>query len=597
MLLSNKARNLLFAEISKIWHPFFVKFSKNLLGRRKLFFMQGQSLWKKRLAISLTVLFVVFILLILLFSFLLGPFRFLFFSTPSMAGVWKEKTYLVLLHNEGELRPTLGFITGFAIVRMNGGFPDIEFYDSYDVATPSEKVLAPSPIEEIFSKTPKYNGWEFRDSNFALSFEENVRVAKEFLRQDSRFSDIDFNGVIGMNTHVIESFLSLTGSITVDGKNFSSENFFEITELASKNFDHRNKEEWQERKLFLKPLAQTMMKKIASSPLKWGKFFDTVKQEADTKNMLFWFGDDDVFQEFRERGWTGDIAPDAINNLWAVNVANIGGRKGDRYIRKEYDSSIFVNANGKLEETFWMTFTHHGTRTLYSDEYTAFVRIVRPQGMIFTKSSGEFDSLPKQTNDGEVSFLFSLSPGERKTVSFSFELPKPFTEANPLKIFVFPQSGLGENEWNFALRGEGDLSFSGEGCSTSKRKENIFFCDVLTNSDRTLVFTRHLDMIPPVLESVIFVDDRTMKIFFSEKISPDIRSAGQISFTPLEEDAPSMSASSAFVEGKTLTIRFAEPVSFAKKYFYTLKIYGLKDLFGNVSDPNPFQTTIATERE
>ena len=514
-----------------------------------------------------------------------------------MVGVWKEKTYLVLFHNEGELRPTLGFITGFAILRINGGLPDIEFYDSYDVAAPSEKVLAPFPIEDIFSKSPKYKGWEFRDSNFSLSFPKNVETAKDFLQQDSRFADIHFSGVVGINTRVIESLLALTGPIAMNGIDFSHENFFEKTEFESKKFDHRNREEWEERKSFLKPLAEQIIQEIAFSPLKWKAFFYTIQGEADAQNMLFWFEDADLLEKFREKGWTGDFFPMASDPVWSVNTANIGGRKGDRYIRKEYDSSIFVNADGSLQETFWMTITHEGTRTLYSDEYTAFMRVIRPKGTILSDASGEFASPPRETNEGETAFLFSISPGERKTFSFSFLLPNRFSEGNPFSILLSPQAGSGENSWHFTLRGEGDLSFSAEGCTSSERKENIYFCNVRTAKEKTLLFTRHSDMTPPLLESAIFLNQTTMKIFFSEKISSDIRFPSQVSFAPIEDDAPSLNASAVFVDGKTLTIRFAEPVSFRTKYFYTLKIYGLKDIFGNASVPNPFQTTIATQQD
>ncbi|MEI7511063.1 MAG: DUF4012 domain-containing protein [Candidatus Peregrinibacteria bacterium] len=532
----------------------------------------------------------------------LGDLRFLASHSLSMAGFGEKKTYLVLLHNDGELRATLGFISGFAVVTMSNGKPYIAFYDSYDVAPPREMIPAPAPMEHIFAKDEKYQGWVFRDTNFSPSFQENAALAVRFLQYDERFKNIAFDGIVGIDTHAIGAILDGVGGIPFQGKTLTAENFFETLEFSSKNFDHHDEVEWEQRKSPLKSIAENLISAVIKTPSQWGNIAASVVHEADTKHILFSWTEKELHQIFADRQWTGEMTADQAKAFWGINSVNIGGRKGDRYITKNFASSLFIDASGGITETFRISFTHEGTRTLNSDEYFADMRIFRPKGAVLTNAKGDFfeKKLPKAEEpsslpeSNEYSFFFGLSPGEQKTFTLSFSYPQRLQYNTPFPLFLSPQSGSGGENWDIVLRGEGDLKFIMDGCDETKKRENIFLCHRASTTGKMLNITMISDTTPPLLESGQFQNDSTVLLYFSEKLSPHILES-PISLTD-KETGEAVPIKSVMIDGKSVTIHLSSPVDISVKKFYTLRIPELRDLFGNEPVKVPFETTLATKK-
>jgi hypothetical protein len=533
------------------------------------------------------VILIPILLGILLIPCLLGSFRFVFWDAPQLLGFWSEKNYLLVMQNQNELRPGGGFMSSFAVVQISGIFPEITFYNSEEVAIPNPEIKAPAAIERVLSRDPKYSGWVFRDSNFALDFPTNAEMAMSFLKQDERFANTDFDGVITLDVQVLTDLLELFGPVEIEGQEISSENAFEALEFVAKNFDHHNLEEWSGRKNFLPELAHTLEKRLFWSVQKWPDFFDLLAREAQQKHIQFYFVDDDLQEKFREHGFTAEL-PSAP--FWTVNFTNLGGRKGDRYLRKLYDSSINVASDGKIHERFTLHLAHEGTYNLQSDRYEAFVRIVRPKGVKFLESSGSFETLPEQKTEvygEEISFFVVLLPGEEKLYTFEFEFPQEslFLPEMPLGFTLVKQTGAEEVLWAFTLRGENDLRFTAEGCAKNSSRENIFFCDVLLTTDTKLQFQRFADTHPPVLQFARFRNNSTLEVRFSEDIFPAIKPETiQLQAIPEEGATPSLvPVKSVTVVGNTVTINLGVTATGNR---FVLEIQELQDIAGNQVDMN-----------
>jgi hypothetical protein len=110
----------------------------------------------KKISIAL-LLILMSVIVFLLYSF--SPFLKLL--PKIFSSLKNENTILITLHNEAELRPSLGFLTGFIFLEYKNGNLNLEFHDSYDIKPPEEKIIAPEIIEKRFSEDKRYEGFVF----------------------------------------------------------------------------------------------------------------------------------------------------------------------------------------------------------------------------------------------------------------------------------------------------------------------------------------------------------------------------------------------------------------------------------------------------
>ncbi|MBI2190103.1 MAG: DUF4012 domain-containing protein, partial [Candidatus Levybacteria bacterium] len=90
---------------------------------------------------------------------------------PSLLGDPEDKKYLVLFQNDNELRPTGGFITAYAIFRLEKGVVHVDTSsDIYNLDnTLLNKPKAPEPILKYLPNVATLN---LRDSNLSADFIE-----------------------------------------------------------------------------------------------------------------------------------------------------------------------------------------------------------------------------------------------------------------------------------------------------------------------------------------------------------------------------------------------------------------------------------------
>jgi hypothetical protein len=125
----------------------------------------------------------------------------------------QEKTFLLLFQNSMELRPGGGFIGSFGILKVRDGhITQFLVHDTgnFDGRIP-DTVAPPYPMKE----TLKIPSWKFRDSNYSPDFAENAKWAETFYQMGQ--GGEKFDGIIGVTTNVLTSFLRVTGPVELEG--------------------------------------------------------------------------------------------------------------------------------------------------------------------------------------------------------------------------------------------------------------------------------------------------------------------------------------------------------------------------------------------
>ncbi len=145
---------------------------------------------------------------------------------PEALGQSAPKNYLILFQNDKEIRPTGGFITAYTFLRLDKGHisttvsDDIYRLDEKLLATCESKVCPLTPPAPIVKYLPEVSGkprsaWSLRDSNISPDL---PTAASEFERIYQLIGEgLPFDGIITIDTQVVEELINVTGPVDVFG--------------------------------------------------------------------------------------------------------------------------------------------------------------------------------------------------------------------------------------------------------------------------------------------------------------------------------------------------------------------------------------------
>ncbi len=204
------------------------------------------------------------------------------------------RRYLLLLQNDGELRPTGGFITAYAILEVDKGrIKPVLSEDIYALDNKYKPTLqAPEALRSYvpfpYSQDPK---WRLRDMNLSPDFAVSMQT---FLPEFQKAAKLKYDGVIAVDTEVLVKFLVALGQIGVPGwGNFSAvpdkncdgcpQVVYELEKLITKPLN----KVVTERKAVLGPLMHSILANAMGSPKeKLPGLFDAVFASAQEKHVL-----------------------------------------------------------------------------------------------------------------------------------------------------------------------------------------------------------------------------------------------------------------------------------------------------------------------
>ena len=249
------------------------------------------------------------------------------------------QTYMILIQNEDELRPTGGFLTAVGLLEVeNGKILNLSFESSEmvdDLSQPYPK--SPWQLDDYMMSEILL----FRDSNWFTNFPTTVDWAK-FLYSYTRSKEVD--GVISIDQHVAVELLGIVGPIDVIGvkEPISAENVLTYMRSAKENTPPPgvSAKEWN-RKQFISWLADPLINKLlAGDSQNWRSLSQLLIQLLDEKHILLQSNDPEMSALLAKRGWDGAVRAEPNSDFLMVVDSNVGFNKTNALMHTEIDYAV-----------------------------------------------------------------------------------------------------------------------------------------------------------------------------------------------------------------------------------------------------------------
>jgi hypothetical protein len=508
-----------------------------------------------------------------------------------------SRTYLIVFQNNHELRPSGGFVSNYGLLSFRGGIPKLEMSDVYGDISDHGYIKPPYPMEELLANE-WYKGYTFRDANYDPNFPE---TAKELMRMyHITRPKQNFDGVIAINYSFLEDLVGALGEIQVNGKTFTKDNLFAALEYEVNNIDRHNIEEIKNRKSILKPFAGALFKKIALSPLHLRKVCDTVISSLANKEIQLFFEDSSLQKLAQVRGWSGNWPEKPSGDFLAVNEANLGGMKSDRYIERNVTYHLTVEkspAENVLTADVKIDLYHFGIENIpISGPYTGFIRTYVPKGAKLLEIDPKYKKDLWQDDDGHFHIfgnIVHLNPGERTTLHYRYTLPSTVLSDNDYYLYIPKQSGTEKDYYTVIIEANRGLSIQSNIFSA---KENIGIFKSELNADFQLDLKLLPDKIPPQVVYQDVEDLKNLLIVFNEDID-DEQAVDPSNYQVKDSDekhpekTDNLTIDRVERSGKAVRI-FVKGMTRQHGEYYQLTLQNISDKSGNVMEPSPRTITL-----
>jgi len=389
----------------------------------------------------------------------LSEYRPVIEQLPSVAGAGGEqKEYLILFQNDNELRPTGGFLTAYAIIKIQDG--KVEAQKSDDIYELDQKFRKNIPIPEELGRyltTEKY--WNLRDMNISPDFKVSMDTFYEnYQTVPGEPEDID--GIISVDTHFLTNLMNVLGPVEVPGYGtFSAENdprcdcpqiIYVLSEIITKPVNYVK----EDRKGILGPLMRALLSKAyAAEKQTWPELFKTGFESIQNKHAQFYFFDEDTQKAAELAVVAGRMnPPENGEDFLAIINANLAGAKSNLFV--SYDvKQIIAEApvDGMLTKTVEITYKNNhkadncnleaGLLCLNST-LKDWTRLYVPQGSQLIEANGFLEEAKVYDENGftVIDGFFTLEPLGSAKLSFTYKVP--YTDTQDYKVNLWKQGGI-----------------------------------------------------------------------------------------------------------------------------------------------------------
>ncbi len=370
---------------------------------------------------------------------------------------------MVLFQNDAELRPTGGFMTAYAFLKVsNGRITPLSSFDIYDLdARFNKKVPAPEAIKKYLNETYL----NLRNSNMSPDYKVSMDLFYKYYHDIPGFPKPD--GIIAIDTRFPVEILKVIGPIGVGGwGNFGPQNdpacdcpqvVYQLELIADKPVAGFR----TGRKAVIGPLMHSMMANAMGSPKHtWPKLINVVLDSIKQKHLLFYFLEDKTQKVAEDFNAAGRIQPYEFDYLH-INDANLGGAKSDMYITREVEQEIEV-AGTTVTKTVTISYNNprkgsncnlEAGQLCLNGVYRDYVRLLVPQGSKLLSVVGSEVKEQVSEDLGKTVFeaFFTMRPQSSSKIVFKYELPP--LNLTTYKLLIQKQPGLPSIKHTITLNG------------------------------------------------------------------------------------------------------------------------------------------------
>lgn len=385
---------------------------------------------------------------------------------PEVFGVDHEKTYLVLIENNTEIRPSGGIIDSYGLLTLDKG--KLKNFSVHDLESADSKLKGhiepPYPLKKYLPSVH----WYLRDSNFDPDFLTAASSAANFINLEIG-KRVD--GVLAIDAAFIKNVLSVIGPVYLIDykKNIDANNF--LTTLEAN----------RDKKDFLRAILIAIQLKLSSSEnINYFSLAKIVGNSIAEKHLLFAFNDKKIQDIFTINNWSGSLSdqrkesPNVVNDFLEINEANLGKNNANYYIQKSINHTIKIGDDGGIMDIVKISYKNTSTKSMDKD-YKNYLRIILPfdskiSDVAFDGVSQKGIEIEKKDEGGKTTYGFFvvIPSGESKTITISYSLPtKVFLSISSFSYFLLllKQSGADSYPYSFSMyypEGFGLISSSNE---------------------------------------------------------------------------------------------------------------------------------------
>lgn len=391
-------------------------------------------------------------------------------SLPYLLGLDRERTYLFLLQNNGELRPTGGFIGTIGILRIKNG--EITFFETenvYDYDKYAHEVAKIAP-PEVLKKYLNIDGWYLRDSNWSPDFVESAQDVEYFFHREANLSsalqDYSLDGVMAITPELITDFLNIVGAVEINSFVFNSENFVDrLQYLVEVGYEDQGVPYWQ-RKNIIAELSKQLINRTEQINMNgWLEIVKMMVNNLNEKQILLSVKSPNVQLLLDNQNWSGRIVQ-ADKDYLGVFDANLASLKSNSCVDRNLNYTLWPDKEtGKMVAHLKIDYKNNCSFTWKSTRYRTYTRVYVPQGSKLVKSSGVME-IDRSTQQGKVDIydefgktvfggFISIEPGKNGSLEFEYELPENLAEKlfekDEYSLYIQKQAGTSNEKISLNL--------------------------------------------------------------------------------------------------------------------------------------------------
>ncbi len=357
-----------------------------------------------------------------------------------------QKTYLILLQNNTELRPGGGFIGNFGTLEFTGGkLKAINVDDIYSIdGQLKEKIEPPKQLVEKL----QVDNFYLRDSNWSADFALNSATARDLFKKETGKS---VDGVIALDLTFVQDVLEKLGPVKLEDYNeeISAQNLFERGEYYSEVGFFPGSTQKRD---FFGALSRKMISQIltgisqdkpdkknekAATPLV--ALVSSAKENLAERHIQMSFDNPTLASYVATHGWDSPQPPrqfdltdtSSTRDFLAISEANLGANKVNRFLKREVSYEMTIGRDADLLGRLIITYTNNSqAETWPAGKYVNFLRVYVPAGSDLSQiKNGNVDDLKsvEVTTSGPLTTFATyveVPTKSQKQISFTYRIPK-----------------------------------------------------------------------------------------------------------------------------------------------------------------------------
>ncbi|RLC39174.1 hypothetical protein DRH27_00335 [Candidatus Falkowbacteria bacterium] len=353
---------------------------------------------------------------------------------PGLMGYPEKSSFLILLQNSDELRPTGGFLGTYGILEAESG--EILRYDTHDIyhmdmpVKDRIDVKPPAALKEYLG----VEKWYMRDANWsphwpiaADKIEWFYNEENKLLPPKDRINDFDgnFDGVIGITPKFVTDLLAITGPVYIENEEYNSNNFTDLLEYrVEKGYFELGVPSWHRKEVIGDIVEELKLLLLNKGFADLKEVVNVIGVSLDQKDIIAYFHDDGMQSVVKQQGWGGYLKETSGDYLMVID-ANMAALKTDAVVNRSINYKVDQDINGLFAD-LRVSYANNGQFDWRTTRYRTYTRVYVPLNSRLVEASGYSEGKVETHNElGKTVFsaFISVEPGEIGALHFYYKLP------------------------------------------------------------------------------------------------------------------------------------------------------------------------------